>query len=192
MALWLSFSAAGFTQSALTIETLEGEGAVYNLRARSISPPRVRIVDAQGRPAAGAFVTFRLPDSGPGALFPDGRFATVTADDKGEAAVPAMKLNSLLGQWQLRVSVAHQGMAGRAAIQQINAAPVDAMAMGGKRSRSLYWLAAVGAGAAALAAVGLVGTSGTARSGGVSAPASSPAPPAALTISAGSGSIGAP
>jgi hypothetical protein len=53
-----------------------------------------------------------------------------------------MILNSQLGAWEIRMAAAHGGMTARASIQQINAAPVEAMAAGGKRSRSLYWLAA--------------------------------------------------
>ena len=115
------------------------------------------------------------------------------ADANGEAAVPAMKLNSQLGAWEIRMAAAHGGMTARASIQQINAAPVEAMAAGGKRSRSLYWLAAVAASAAAVAAGGLASSSPSARSGEVSAPGAA-APPAVqpLTISVGAGTAGAP
>src|ERR1700741_138734 len=124
----------GWAQSTLTVETVEGDGAGYNLRSKSFSMPRVRVRGAGGQPVHGATVTFRLPDYGPGGAFPDGRIATVTADAKGEAAASAMKLNSQLGQWDIRVAVAHNGITARTSIQQINAAPVEAMAVGGKRS----------------------------------------------------------
>jgi len=182
-----------WAQPGLKLETLEGDGAVYNLRSRTFSRPRVRVLEADGRPAAGATVTFRLPDAGPGAAFAEGRIATVSADANGEATVPALKLNSQLGAWEIRLAAVHRGVTARASIQQINAAPVEAMAAGGKRSRSLYWLAAVAAGVATVATVGLASSSPSARSRGVSAPGAAVAPVSPpLTISVGAGTVGAP
>jgi hypothetical protein len=194
MGAGLALAAAGWAQSGLTVETVEGEGAVYNLRSKSISLPRVRVFGADGKAASGAFITFRLPDSGPGGTFADGRFATVTANEMGEAAVPAVKLNALLGPWEIRVSAAHAGMVARGVISQISAAPVEAITMGGKRTRSFYWLALAAAGAATLVTVGFVSSGSTpARPGGVGAPAgTASAPVTSLTITPGAGTIGAP
>jgi hypothetical protein len=195
----LIFAAAlpvlGF-ESILKVEVLEGDGAVYNLRSRSFAVPRLRVTEGDaGRPVDGAAVTFRLPDSGPGAAFAEGRIAMVTTDAKGEASVPAMKLNSQLGNWEIRVAATHAGQTARATILQINAAPVEAISLAGQRSRSLYWVAAIAAGAATAATIGLVGGgSSPARSGGVSGPgtAAVAVTPPPLSISAGGGSVSAP
>ena len=178
----------------LTLEVLEGDGAIYNVRTRTAAPPRVRVADAAGQPVDGAFVTFRLPESGPGALFADGRIATVSTNVQGHAAAPALKPNSRLGPWEIRIAAVHWGMVTRASIQQINAAPVEAMAGGGggKRSRGLYWLAAVSAGAAVAASVGFRKGSSPVRSGGVSALGAAAPGSQPVSIGVGAGSIGAP
>ena len=185
--------AADLPEALLTLEILEGDGAIYNLRGRGFTMPRVRVSEPDGRPVKGAAVTFRLPDAGPGASFADGRIAMVQTDDKGEAIVPPLKLNSQLGQWEIRIAATHRGGVARGLLHQINAAPVEAMTSPGKKSKSLYWLAAIAAGAATAATVGLAGSGSPPRSGGVSAlgTAASGAAPT-LTISPGASSAGAP
>ncbi len=185
--------AADLPETLLKMEILEGDGAIYNLRGRGFNMPRVRVSEPDGRPVKGAAVTFRLPDAGPGAQFADGRIAMVQTDDKGEATVPAVKLNSQLGQWEIRIAATHKGAVARASLQQINAAPVEAMTTPGKKSKSLYWLAAIAAGAATAATVGLAGGASPPHSGGVSAlgTAASGSTPT-LTISPGASSAGAP
>ena len=190
----MAFAEAQVVPPGLNVEVMEGDGAIYNVRSRSVSPPRVRVVDTVGHPVDGAFVTFRLPESGPGALFADGRIATVTTDAQGLAMAPVLRLNSQLGPWEIRIAAAHRGLVTRASIQQISAAPAEAIAGAGgaKRSRGLYLLAAVSAGAAVAASVRFRSSSPV-RSGGVSAlgggaaPASQP-----IAIGIGTGSIGAP
>jgi hypothetical protein len=192
----LVLTAAGRAQSALTLETIEGDGAIYNLRGKQLSRPRVRVSAPDGRPVEGAAVTFRLPDSGAGATFAEGRISTIVTGVNGEAVVPAMRLNGQLGPWEIRVVAARAGVVARSSIQQINAAPAEAITAGnGNSSRKKYWIAAAAAGAATLVTLGLAGGTATARLGGVSAPAGpAAASPAsqALTISAGAGSVGAP
>ena len=189
----ISMTAAG-AESGVTLEVVEGDGAIHNVRGKNAATPRVRVSGADGLPVPGASVTFRLPESGPGALFAGGRIAPVVTDAKGEAAAPAMKLNSQLGPWEIRVAASHRGVVSRAAIQQINAAPVDAIAASGKKSRSLYWVAALTASAALAASVGFMSGGGgsVSRSGGVNAPTGAAAGLPPVTISAGAGSAGAP
>ena len=174
----------------MNLDVVEGEGAIHNVRGKAAAAPRVRVSGADGLPIAGASVTFRLPESGPGALFAEGHVATEVTDANGEAVAPAMKLNSQLGAWEIRIAVSRHGVVSRAAIQQINAAPVEAIAASGRKSRGLYWIAAVTASAALAASVGLRGSGNgpVVRSGGMSAPGT----PSPVTISAGAGSIGAP
>lgn len=194
MVVLLAMSMVGAAQTdgaGLTIEVVEGNGAVLNIRDRHPVLPRVRVVDSGRRPVAGAAVTFRLPEAGPSARFEDGRILVLQTDSQGEAAVRAMKPNAQVGPWEIRVSAAHQGLVARAAIQQTNAAPVEAFATA-KRSRTLYWLAAVTAGVAAATSLGVVRGGGNPASpaGAINAVAAAVAPP--LTISAGNSSISAP
>ena len=188
-------SLAATVEAGLSLEILEGDGAIYNLRSRAFALPRLRVLSADGRAVEGAAVTVRLPDSGPGAAFADGHIAMVTTDEKGEVSLPPMKLNSQLGQWEIRASATYQGRVARTTILQINAAPVEAITPAGKRSRGLYWMAAIAAGAATAATFGLVVSGGSpVRAGAVSASAVHTGPAAAppLSISAGTGSVSAP
>ncbi len=203
--VWAAMASAALAQE-IAVEAVSGEGAIHNVQDRSVAAPRVRVVDRRGQPVEGAFVTFRLPDAGPGARFAGGRIATVTADAHGEAQAPAMHPVLQLGSWEMRVTAAHKGEFARLSIVQINAAPVEAViapsgagtpgAARGGRPRRMWLLAAVVAGSAAAASLGLVGSGGAgARSGGVSAPpgslptASGPPP---LSITTGATSFSAP
>ncbi|MCC6536180.1 MAG: hypothetical protein IT162_01435 [Bryobacterales bacterium] len=195
-----AMASAAWTQE-IAVEAVTGEGAIHNVQDRSVPAPRVRVVDRRGQPVEGAFVTFRLPDAGPGARFAGGRIFTVTADVHGEAQAPAMQPVPQLGSWDVRVTATHKGEFARLSIAQINAAPVDAVVApsgGGPasvgRPRRMLLVAAVLAGGAAAASLGLVGrgsSAGAARSGGVSVPpVTAPAP--GLSITAGSTSFSAP
>lgn len=199
-----AMASAAWTQE-IAVEAVTGEGAIHNVQDRSVAAPRVRVVDRRGQPVEGAFVTFRLPDAGPGARFAGGRIATVTANAHGEAQAPSMQPVPQLGSWDIRVTAAHKGEFARVSIAQINAAPAEDVVAPpgggpvsvGTRSRRMWLVFAVVASGAAAASVGLVGRgSGAARSGGVSVPpgplpAVVPVPPA-LSITAGSTSFAAP
>lgn len=180
--------------AGLTIEVVEGSGAVMNVRDRTSPAPRVRVVDSDQKPVAGATVTFRLPEAGPSARFDDGRIFVSQTDAHGEATPRRMRPNTQVGPWEIRVSAAHGGLVARVAIQQTNAAPVEAYAAA-RKTRTLYWLAAVSAGVAAATSIGVVrGGSGTA---GAAAPRGAVNTSGAvaglpLTITAGNGSISAP
>ncbi|MBM3794824.1 MAG: hypothetical protein FJW31_12310 [Acidobacteria bacterium] len=194
---------AAWTQG-IAVETVTGEGTIPNVQDRSVAAPGVRVMDRRGQPVEGAFVTFRLPDAGPGARFAGGRIATVTADAHGEAQAPAMHPVSQLRSWDIRVTATQKGEFARASIAQINAAPVDAVvaptgggpASVGSRPRRMFLVLAAVAGRAAAASLGLVGRSSgvVARYGGASAPSAVPLPPTvpALSITAGVPSFSAP
>lgn len=181
----------------LTIEVLEGSGALVNIRDRGIPAPRVRVLDASGQAVEGAAVTFRLPDAGPSARFDDGRILTLTSDAQGEASTPKrLRPNLQVGAWEIRVSAAYKGAVARASIPMTNAAPVEAFEAK-KRGGAMYWVAAVAAGVAAAATVGVArGAAGQGvRPGaaGVATPASSSsgATPA-LSITPGGATFSAP
>lgn len=166
----------------LRILVLEGDVAINNIRQRTAREPIVQVEDKNRRPVAGAMVLFTLPDSGPGAVFPNGsKTLLVHTDTKGQAKATGLKPNSVAGQFQILVSATAEGLKASTVISQTNVLPAVA-AVGGISAKLLTILAIAG-GAAAAGAI-------AATSGGNS-PAPGPPPPSA-TISAGTPTVGGP
>src|SRR6266545_2583757 len=96
-----------FSQSAgkIKVVVLEGEGALNNIKQRSATQPRVKVVDDGDRPVAGAEVVFHLPAAGPGGVFNGWmRTATVRSDAQGEAAATGMTPNDEEGRFNIKVT----------------------------------------------------------------------------------------
>jgi hypothetical protein len=129
----------------LNLVIVQGEGAINNIRQRTARETIVQVEDANHRPVAGAIVTFVLPGSGPGGTFVNGsKIMTAIANDQGRAVAAGLKPNSIVGQFQIRVTASHQGMSGSASVSQTNSA-VGAAAGGAAGSGKLIAiLAAVG------------------------------------------------
>lgn len=184
-------SAAALAQQAtgepLQVVVVEGEGSINNIREMTMRSPVVRVVDAAGKPVAGAAVSFTTPAMGASAIFVDGgNQATVTTDDKGIARVQGMRPNNIVGNFEIRVTASQGGNRATARISQTNAAPAAPSGGGGGKAVLILLLLAGGGAAAAAAALG----------GGGSSTPSTPTPPTptppAVTITAGSPTFGAP
>jgi len=114
---------------SISIVIVEGEGAINNVRQRVAREPIVEVVDENRNPVPGALVTFLLPQSGAGAVFPDGsRMLTVLTGDDGRAVARGLRANSLGGNWEIRVSASYAGATASATIGVVNAAVVGALA----------------------------------------------------------------
>jgi hypothetical protein len=89
----------------LQIRVVRGEGIAHTTSTRASSPLTVEVTDETGRPVAGAAVSFRLPSSGPGGLFPNGLSSdvVVTGAD-GRATVSGMRWNRIPGPFHIRVT----------------------------------------------------------------------------------------
>ena len=121
-ALVLAFPCVAMAQIAvLQIKVLEGEGAVHRPGARISRPLAVEVTDENGRPVAGAAVTFQLPPEGAGGLFSNGlRTDLVITDAAGRAAVHALQLNRTGGPFRIRITaVREQARAGTVSLQYI-------------------------------------------------------------------------
>jgi hypothetical protein len=169
----------------LQIEVVAGEGAVHPAGSRGSPNLVVRVTDELGAPVAGAIVSFRLPDDGPGGAFASGLATEITnTGPDGRAAAPPVRWNHVHGALEIRVTAAKEGTrAGTAVLQHISERPASAQ----RRLRApgrkwLYIFAIAGGGAAA----GILG----ARAGGGSRPAG--ASPADVEIGAPSVIIGKP
>ncbi len=168
----------------LNLVVVEGEGAINNIRQRTAREPIVQVEDENHKPVAGAVVVFLLPDQGASGTFANGSHTlTVTTDAQGRAVAHGFKPNSVQGQFNMRVSASFQGKTASATISQTNvvAGAAAGAAAGGISVKLLVILAVAGAAAA--------GAAIAATRGGSSAPA---AVAATTTITAGTGTVGAP
>ena len=133
--------------SGIEINVIEGEGAINNVRAHTARDPVVEIRDRAGALVAGATVTFQLPGTGTGGVFPvTGSSLVMQTDEHGQAAARGLRPNSLSGPFEIRVTASYQGQTASAVINQTNAIPAEA------RSMKKYWIIGLVAGAGAAGA----------------------------------------
>jgi hypothetical protein len=124
---FLSFSVAAIlaqgpqAASALKVAVLAGDGRVHNLRQPVPAEVVVEVRDSNANPLKEAIVVFQLPASGPSGLFADDSlFASVVTDEQGRAVVRGLKPNSVVGRWEIAVTVSYQGASSNAWIAQMN------------------------------------------------------------------------
>lgn len=168
---------------AIQIRVLQGDGAINSIRLHRGHDPVVQVMDASGKPAAGATVTFLLPAMGAGGTFQDsGLSLTEETDVRGTAAARGLKPNRIAGQFHIRVTASWRGQTASASLTETNAEPV---ASSGSSKKILIFAAIGGAAAAgiAVAAHGKSGSNGGSSSGGVST---------GVTIVSGSPTLGPP
>ncbi|MGJ5815179.1 hypothetical protein [Paludibaculum fermentans] len=166
------FAALLAPAGALTIEVVEGSGAIA---ARgSVSPQRftVQVKDAAGAPAPSVTVQFRLPSEGPSGDFPSGsKSESVLTGPDGKAYVRGIRWNSTPGKLDLLVLVTNQDQRVETTIAaEISAELPASRQLAPKTAKKWIILAVVsGATAAGLAVV----------RGGATAPSVTTAPAAA-------------
>lgn len=130
---------------------IEGEGAIHGSGAKASRPIVVEITDETGRPVEGAAVSFRMPEEGPGAAFPQGMKTDirVTAPD-GKAMAHDFVTNRVAGPFQVRVTaVKSQVRAGIVVGQYVSDVSVRSVKAQSKGNGTRKWLIIAGLGAAA-------------------------------------------
>ena len=173
---------AAFTQQALNLVVVEGEGAINNVRQRTARDPIVRVEDENHKPVAGAAVVFLLPSQGASGTFAGGvQTLTVMSNNQGLAVARGLKPNGVQGQYQIRVNASFQGKTASVSITQTNALAAAAAAGAAGISGKLIAILVIAGGAAAAGAV--VAT----RGGNSSSPTVAP-----TTVTAGAGTVGPP
>lgn len=92
-------------QSALLqIKVVEGEGARFALGARTPGLA-VEITDEMGRPVAGAVVSIRLPDDGPGGSFANGLSSEIlSTGSNGRATTSPVRWSRVPGRVEIRIT----------------------------------------------------------------------------------------
>ena len=136
----------------LQVRVVEGDGAVYPMGGRATRGVTVLVTDETGRPIEGAAVSFRLPDEGPGGVFPSGSRTEISITHAdGRAAVWGMQWNRTPGSFEIRITaVKGQTRAGTVTQQFLTDSPAARNSqIGGGRGHKWLWISLAVAGAAA-------------------------------------------
>jgi hypothetical protein len=165
-ALVLAFPVLAAAQVAiLQIQVTEGDQAVHAAGSRSSSPLTVQVSDETGQPVAGAAVSFRLPEDGPGGHFANGlRTDLVITDSNGRATIRNLQVNRIPGPFQIRIVASRdQARAGTLTRQFITGPARGSEPAPGVKSRSSRkWIvvAVLAAGIGGGLGIGTAGRSG--------------------------------
>lgn len=181
------FRAPAWAQAptGLSINIVEGEGAINNIRQRVNREPIVQVEDQNHKPIAGAVVVFFLPDSGASGTFPDGsRMLMAVTDNQGRASARGIRPNGQSGPMQIRVTANFQGLTASSVIAQTNIAGAAAASgfAGLSVAAKLAIILGIAGGAAAAGAI--VATHSGGGGGGSSS--------STVVLSPGTPSVGAP
>ena len=162
-------------RAADTLTVLVRQDAGFVARAGEVTsrPVEVQVTGADGRPAAGATVTFSLPREGPGGRFSSGLNAeSALTDDQGRASVSGIAWSDAEGEALIQIKASRKGESG-AAVHVVSVRPSsgEIRTIRG-RSSSMKWIAVAAIAGGALAGLAVAGG----KSGStVAAPVQSPA-----------------
>ena len=172
--------------TGLSINIVEGEGAINNIRQRVNREPIVQVEDQNHKPVAGAVVLFLLPDNGATGTFPDGSHMLMTVtDNQGRAVARGIRPNNQSGPMQIRVTASLQGLTASAVITQTNLAGAAAASGFAGLSTAAKLAIILGIAGGAAAAGVIVATHGSGGGGGSSSPST-------ITLTPGTPSVGGP
>lgn len=134
----------------LKIIVLEGQGAVNLLPSRTAVQPVIEVRDENDNPLEGVTVTFELPASGPGGIFPGGQPSQIGVTNRqGQVSTRGFVPNDRPGEFEILVRAEYQGRTAVERIRQANGY-LTAEEARRKRRRWLWPLIIMGsAGAAA-------------------------------------------
>ena len=109
--------------AGLTINVVQGNGAVNSVNEKPAQVPVVRVQDSTGHAVSGAKVKFQAPDSGPSATFKGAlTYAAVTGRD-GIARAAGFIPNGEAGAFALNVVAEYDGQTAQQQVTQNNVAP---------------------------------------------------------------------
>jgi len=170
--------------TGLSINIVEGEGAINNIRQRVNREPIVQVEDQNHKPIAGAVVIFFLPDSGASGVFSDGsHMLMAVTDNQGRATARGIRPNNQSGPMQIRVTASFQGLTASSVITQTNLAGAATASGFAGLSTAAKLMIILGIAGGAAAAGAIVAT----HSGGSSSPS-----PSTITLTPGTPSVGGP
>ncbi|MFN7936169.1 MAG: hypothetical protein U0R19_22750 [Bryobacteraceae bacterium] len=89
----------------LQLTVTEGDGLAVKAGSRSFGGVSVLVTDGMGNPVPAAKVTFRLPETGPSGLFPNGKRAEdQVSDAQGKASTWGIQWDALPGDCRMTVT----------------------------------------------------------------------------------------
>ncbi len=166
----------------LNLVIVEGDGAINNIRQRTAREPVVEVQDENHKPVAGALILFETPSRGASGEFPGGAHSlSVTTDAQGRAVARGLQPNTAKGPYQIHVTASYGSLSTSAVITQTNAAAGAATSASAGSGKLIAILAVAGAAVAG-------GVYWATHTGGGGSSTANPA----TTITAGTGSVGAP
>jgi len=187
LVLFILISALTASAQDLKIVTLQGEGAVNDIKSKTVTEPVVEVRDSRELPVADAEVIFQLPAMGPGGVFPDrGRVLTTHTNGQGQAAASGLLPNNETGRFNIKVTAGSSGRTASAIIAQSNTRDLGASVRSASRSKSRKWKILAVVGGAAVA-----GGVYAATRGGSSAPTPPPVVPV-ISVTTGPVTVGGP
>lgn len=183
--------AAGNENPALHVKAVEGDGATYAPGSRATRGVSVLVADENGRPVAGAIISFTLPTTGPSGEFVSGtRTEIVTTKGDGRASVCGMRWNRLPGPFELRVTAIKGQLRADLAVKlELSGAPSKSSAPSSIGSGNHKWL---WIGLGGMAAVAGAVVAGYASKGSTGSSSGSSASTAAVQIGTPTISLGHP
>ncbi len=171
----------------INIVAVRGDGAVVSVGQRPDPQPLIRIEDENRRPLADVVVVFTLPIEGTtGEFRGSGKIFTATTTAQGEAEIHGLAVNRIPGRLLLHVNASYRGLTTRTTMTIFVVSSSGSKTAGG-HGKVIAIIAAIGAAAGAGAALGLRKQNNAAVT-----PTTPTPPPAAISLSPGTGSIGAP
>lgn len=159
------------------------------LRRPAVHEPIVQVEDESNRPVAGALVVFTA-SGGSGEFMYGARSLTVATNQQGRAKAAGFRPNNQNGEFVLQVVATFQALRAETTIREANvsataSATEEPATKPAGHGHATKWL--VIGGVLAAGAVGAALAAGRGSSGGTSANK-----PSAVTITPGTGSVGAP
>lgn len=156
-----------FAAESLKITIIEGQSSINNLKTHSAREPVVEVRDENGRPVAGASVTFLTPATGPSALFGEDHVYMTQTDARGRAVGRGLRPTDVPGPFEIRVSASSGPVRAAEIIRQVNAGAEE-----GKSSKKFVWIGVVAGAAAGGILAATHGGGGSAQTAGTPIPTS--------------------
>jgi hypothetical protein len=146
LGLCVSYASA---QDSLTVDVLSGQDASVSSATAGGAKVRVRVVDQDRKPVAGATVSAVLPAIGAGGHFPGGAtISTRETDSRGEVDFTGIQLRTVTGDFTTRVLARSGSRTGSATVVQ-KVPPAPAVTNGWSSRRRALMLGIAGAGVVA-------------------------------------------
>lgn len=116
----------------LSIQIIDGEGAINNIRGRTAREIIVQVEDRNHNRVPGAVVILTSPTGGPSGTFAgESHLATLVTNNEGRAVLRGFRPNHSAGKFEIHVTASVNGQVASAVITQTNQLLAAGAAAGG-------------------------------------------------------------